>query len=51
MYLQELVEDGGIRHLALTNFDAKHMASVYDDGVKIVSNQVTSSRVASEAGH
>ena len=27
-YLQEIKEDGGIRHLALTNFDTKHMAQV-----------------------
>lgn len=24
-YLQEMQEDGAIRHLALTNFDTKHM--------------------------
>lgn len=39
-YLQELQEDGAIRHLALTNFDTKHMAQVHDDGIRIVSNQV-----------
>ena len=39
-YLQEIQADGGIRHLALTNFDTKHMAQIYDDGIKIVSNQV-----------
>ena len=39
-YLQELQEDGAIRHLALTNFDTKHMAQIHDDGIRIVSNQV-----------
>jgi aryl-alcohol dehydrogenase-like predicted oxidoreductase len=39
-YLQELQEDGAIRHLALTNFDTKHMNEIYDNGIKIVSNQV-----------
>ena len=39
-YLQELQEDGGIRHLGLTNFDTKHMNYIYDNGIKIVSNQV-----------
>lgn len=39
-YLQEMQEDGAIRHLALTNFDTKHMAQIYDDGIRIVSNQV-----------
>jgi aryl-alcohol dehydrogenase-like predicted oxidoreductase len=39
-YLQEIQQDGGIRHLALTNFDTKHMNEIYDAGIKIVSNQV-----------
>jgi hypothetical protein len=39
-YLQELQADGAIRHLALTNFDTKHMAQIHDQGIKIVSNQV-----------
>lgn len=39
-YLQEMQADGAIRHLALTNFDTKHMAQIHDDGIKIVSNQV-----------
>ena len=41
MYLQELQEDGAIKHLGLTNFDTKHMNQIYDQGVKIVSNQVS----------
>lgn len=39
-YLQEIQQDGGIRHLALTNFDTKRMSEIYDAGIPLVSNQV-----------
>jgi aryl-alcohol dehydrogenase-like predicted oxidoreductase len=38
--LQELRDEGKIRHLALTNFDTEHMGRIVDHGVQIVSNQV-----------
>ena len=39
-HLQELRNEGKIRHLALTNFDTEHMGRIVDHGVQIVSNQV-----------
>jgi len=38
--LQELKEEGLIRHLGLTNFDSAHLRIVVTSGIKIVSNQV-----------
>lgn len=34
--------EGKIRHVGLTNFDAKHLQYVTDKGVQIASNQVLS---------
>jgi aryl-alcohol dehydrogenase-like predicted oxidoreductase len=39
-WLQELSEEGLIRHLGLTNFDTAHLKKAIDSGIKIVSNQV-----------
>jgi len=39
-HLQELQEEGLIRHLALTNTDTAHVRMLLDSGVKIVSNQL-----------
>jgi len=39
-YLQELQEEGLIRHLGLTNFDTAHLSIVLETGVNVVSNQV-----------
>ena len=39
-FLQELKEEGLIRHLALTNTDTAHLRMLLDSGVDIVSNQV-----------
>lgn len=39
-WLQELKEDGLIRHLGLTNFDTAHLRIVVHSGIKVVSNQV-----------
>ena len=39
-HLQALKEEGLIRHLGLTNFDAPHLAMVVHSGVQVVSNQV-----------
>ena len=39
-YLAELQTEGKIKHLALTNFDTKHLQIITAAGIKIVSNQV-----------
>ncbi len=39
-WLQQLREEGLIKHLGVTNFDTAHLKMVVDSGVKIVSNQV-----------
>jgi aryl-alcohol dehydrogenase-like predicted oxidoreductase len=38
--LQELKEEGLIKHLGLTNFDAAHLRIVATSGIKVVSNQI-----------
>jgi len=39
-YLQELQEEGLIRHLGLTNFDTAHLSIVSESGINVVSNQI-----------
>lgn len=39
-YMTELQSEGKIKHLALTNFDTKHLKIILASGIKIVSNQV-----------
>jgi aryl-alcohol dehydrogenase-like predicted oxidoreductase len=39
-YMSELQSEGKIKHLALTNFDTKHLQIIVESGIKIVSNQV-----------
>lgn len=39
-WLQELQEEGLIRHIGLTNFDTAHLKMVLDSGIRVVSNQV-----------
>lgn len=39
-WLQELQEEGLIKHLGLTNFDTAHLKMALDSGIKVVSNQV-----------
>jgi aryl-alcohol dehydrogenase-like predicted oxidoreductase len=39
-WLQELKQEGLIRHLGLTNVDTPHLRIVADSGIEIVSNQV-----------
>lgn len=39
-WLQELKEEGLIKHLGLTNFDTAHLSIVVNSGIKIASNQV-----------
>jgi aryl-alcohol dehydrogenase-like predicted oxidoreductase/enamine deaminase RidA (YjgF/YER057c/UK114 family) len=38
--LQELVDEGAIGHLALTNFDTAHLRIALESGLRVVSNQV-----------
>lgn len=44
-FLQELQQEGKIKHLALTNFDTEHLRMITEAGIKIVSNQVQFSLV------
>jgi aryl-alcohol dehydrogenase-like predicted oxidoreductase len=39
-YLAQLQQEGKIKHLALTNFDTKHLKIILEAGIQIVSNQV-----------
>ena len=39
-HLADLRDEGRIRHLALTNFDAEHLRTIGENGIKIVANQV-----------
>lgn len=48
-WLQELKEEGLIRHLGLTNFDAAHLNLVLQSGIKVVSNQISYSLIDQRA--
>jgi aryl-alcohol dehydrogenase-like predicted oxidoreductase/enamine deaminase RidA (YjgF/YER057c/UK114 family) len=48
-FLQELREEGLIRHLGLTNFDTDHLRVVLSSGIEVVSNQVCYSLIDSRA--
>jgi aryl-alcohol dehydrogenase-like predicted oxidoreductase/enamine deaminase RidA (YjgF/YER057c/UK114 family) len=48
-WLQELKEEGLIRHLGLTNFDAAHLDLVLRSGIEVVSNQVSYSLIDQRA--
>jgi aryl-alcohol dehydrogenase-like predicted oxidoreductase len=39
-HMQDMVTEGKIRHLALTNFDTENLKAIKDAGIKVVSNQV-----------
>jgi aryl-alcohol dehydrogenase-like predicted oxidoreductase len=39
-YLSDLMDEGRIKHLGLTNFDTERMQIIIDSGLQIVSNQV-----------
>jgi aryl-alcohol dehydrogenase-like predicted oxidoreductase len=39
-HMTDMVGEGAIRHLALTNFDTEHLAIILEKGIGIVSNQV-----------
>jgi aryl-alcohol dehydrogenase-like predicted oxidoreductase/enamine deaminase RidA (YjgF/YER057c/UK114 family) len=49
-YLQELQDEGLIRHLGLTNFDTAHLRVVLASGIRVVSNQVCYSLLDQRAG-
>jgi aryl-alcohol dehydrogenase-like predicted oxidoreductase len=40
VWLQELREEGLIRHIGLTNFDTVHLRKAIERGIKIASNQI-----------
>lgn len=44
-WLQELQQEGLIRHLGLTNFDTAHLRIVVKSGIKVISNQLSFSLV------
>ena len=44
-HLADLRQEGKIRHLALTNFDTEHLATICEQGIAVVSNQVQYSLV------
>lgn len=39
-HLSQLRDEGRIRHLALTNFDTRHLERIVESGISVVSNQV-----------
>eukprot|EP00611_Tribonema_gayanum_P025080 TRINITY_DN5647_c0_g1_i1.p1 TRINITY_DN5647_c0_g1~~TRINITY_DN5647_c0_g1_i1.p1 ORF type:complete len:398 (-),score=103.28 TRINITY_DN5647_c0_g1_i1:212-1405(-) len=39
-HMQDMVAEGSIRHLGLTNFDTRRLQLITDKGINIVSNQV-----------
>ena len=48
-WLQDLKEEGLIRHIGLTNFDTAHLRIVLSSGIDIVSNQVCYSLIDQRA--
>lgn len=48
-YLKELQEEGHIKHLGVTNFDAAHLRVALASGIPIVSNQVCHSLIDQRA--
>ena len=48
-WLQELKEEGLIRHLGLTNFNAAHLEMVIQSGIEVVSNQICYSPIDQRA--
>ena len=50
-YLEELRQEGLIRHLGLTNFDTAHLRIVLASGIEVVSNQICFSLLDQRARH
>jgi aryl-alcohol dehydrogenase-like predicted oxidoreductase/enamine deaminase RidA (YjgF/YER057c/UK114 family) len=48
-WLQEFKEEGLIRHIGLTNFDAAHLNLVLQSGIQVVSNQISYSLIDQRA--
>ena len=48
-WLQELKEEGLIKHLGLTNFDAAHLDMVLHSGIEVVANQISYSLIDQRA--
>lgn len=51
LHLEELREEGLIRHLGLTNFDTAHLRMVLESGIRVASNQVCYSLVDRRPAH
>jgi len=50
-YLTELKEEGLLKHIGVTNFDAAHLRIALSSGIPIVSNQVCHSLIDQRAGN
>ncbi len=50
-YLQELKNEGLIKHLGLTNFDTAHLQMALNYGIEIATNQVSYSLLDTRASH
>jgi diketogulonate reductase-like aldo/keto reductase len=50
-YLNELKEEGLLKHIGVTNFDAAHLRIALASGIPIVSNQVCHSLIDQRAGN
>jgi len=50
-WLQELKEEGLIKHIGVTNFDAAHLNMACASGIEIVSNQISYSIIDQRACH
>jgi aryl-alcohol dehydrogenase-like predicted oxidoreductase len=49
-WLQELKQEGLIKHIGLTNFDTAHLQIVVNSGIEVISNQVCYSLLDQRAG-
>ena len=49
-WLEELRDEGLVRHLGVTNFDTAHLRMVLSSGIEVVSNQVSFSLLDRRAG-
>jgi len=50
-HLQELKEEGLIRHLGVTNIDTAHLRVILNSGIDVVSNQISFSLIDQRALH
>ena len=50
-WLQELKEEGIIKHIGVTNFDASHLQVAIASGIEIITNQISYSLIDQRAYH